>query len=264
VSLGLFLRFAGLRARERTAARGAFGLGVAAQMLGWAGDYAVVWLLLHRFESLGGWTWPQVAFLFSLELCTYALAGAFVANAMFELEQLVADGGLEALLTRPLDPLLHVCARRFQVGYLAHLLTSGLFLGWAAGRLDVAWDAPRLAYLAAAVAGGACLQAALLILLGALPFVAVRASAAWGLYYPLKGFLAYPLTLYGAGVQWLLTLAVPLAFVNFYPAALLLGKGDGALVAALGWVAPLVGPALLLVAARAFGAGVARYQGASG
>jgi hypothetical protein len=99
--------------------------------------------------------------------------------------ELIADGGLEALLTRPLDPLLHVCARRFQVGYLAHLLISGLSLGWAAGRLDVAWDAPRLAYLAAAVAGGSCLQAALLVLLGALPLVAVRASAAWGLYYPL-------------------------------------------------------------------------------
>ena len=91
-----------------------------------------------------------------------------------------------------------------------------------------------------------------------------RTRFAFGLYFTLKGFLAYPVTLYAAGIQWLLTVVVPLAFINFYPAALVLHKGGAVLPSAAGWVTPLVGLGALLAAYGLFRRGVGRYQGAGG
>jgi ABC-2 type transport system permease protein len=249
--------------RERMEYRAAYVLGIVAQIMGYGSDYAVIFLLLRRFQTLNGWTWPQVAFLYSLDLFSYAI-GASVAFPMLELEQMVADGSFDVVLVRPLDPLLHLMARKYNVGYAAHIILSGAFLVWAVGRLGLALTPLHLLYLTLAIAGASCLQAAMLILLGSLAFLIVRSGVLMGLYYTLKGFVSYPLTLYGVGIQWLLTLVVPLAFINFYPAALLLDKGGAVLPVAAGWLAPLVGPALLALAYRVFAGGVARYQGAGG
>jgi ABC-2 type transport system permease protein len=264
VTIGLFVRFVRLRVRERMEYRGAYLLGVGAQILGWGADYAVIYLLLQRFGTLNGWTWEQVAFLFSLNLFTYAIGASFTFNPMTEVEDMVADGSFDTVLVRPLDPLLQLVARRYNVGYVAHIVISAGFLAWSAGRLGIDWGPAELTYLALAIVGAACLQAAALIAIGSLAFILVRTGEVFGLYYALKGFQSYPITLYHVAIQWLLTLAVPLAFVNFYPASFLLGKEGAVLPAAAGLAAPLVGAAALLGAYRLFRVGVDRYQGAGG
>jgi ABC-2 type transport system permease protein len=118
--------------------------------------------------------------------------------------------------------------------------------------------------MALALLGASAIQAAGLIALGSLAFWIVRSDVAFDLYFRLRRFLAYPLTLYGVGVLWLLTLVVPLAFVNFYPAALILGKDPTIPPSAIGWVAPVVGLAAVLLSNRLFSAGVSAYQGAGG
>jgi ABC-2 type transport system permease protein len=260
----LFGHFVGLRLRERLEYRSAYVLGMTAQMLGYGAQYFLVYLLLQRFPSINGWTWPQVAFLASLDLFSYAVGAAFAFSPMVELEEMVVQGNFETILARPLDPLLHLCARKYNVGYLAHLVLAGVLLIWSMGQLEVTWTPLTVGYLALALLGASGLQAAGLIVLGSLTFWIVRSDVAFDLYFRLRSFLAYPLTLYGVGVQWLLTLVVPLAFVNFYPASLILGKDPSILPATIGWLAPIVGLVAVLLTYRLFSAGVSAYQGAGG
>ena len=261
---GLYWHFIRLRLRERMEYRGAYFLQIWAQAIGWGGDYAVIAVLLHRFPAVNGWTFPEVVFLFSLELFSYAVGASLVYGAMTQLDTLVVEGALDTYLVRPLDPLAHLAARWYTPGHVAHLVISSAFLVWSVVLLGMAWSVPGALYFLLALAGAACLQAAALIAVGSLSFLWVRASHAFSLYFAVKSFVSYPATLYGAGVQWLLTLVVPLAFVNFYPAALLLGKDSGVLPSPLLWAAPLVGPCALLAARRAFRSGLGRYQGAGG
>ncbi len=107
-------------------------------------------------------------------------------------------------------------------------------------------------------------QAAALTILGAWAFAFVRSGFLFSLYYRLKGFISYPISVYGAFVQILLTAVVPLAFVNFYPATVLLSKEGQLLPGWIGWLAPLAGPLFLLLAYRVWMRGVNSYQGAGG
>jgi ABC-2 type transport system permease protein len=264
MNFGLFVHFDGLRLRERLEYRSAYLLGMTAQMLGYSAEYLLIYLLLRQFPSINGWTWPEVAFLFSLDLFSYAVGASFVYSPMIELEEMIVQGNFETILARPLDPLLHLCARKYNVGYLAHVLLAGAFLIWSIGRLGTAWSPVSVVYLVLAIFGASCLQAAVLIAVGSLTFWIVRSDVAFTLLFNLKSFLSYPLTLYGVGIQWLLTLVVPLAFVNFYPASLLLGKDGAILPASVGWLAPIVGIAAVLLTYRLFRAGVSAYQGAGG
>ncbi len=171
-----------------------------------------------------------------------------------------------------------VCLSRAYAGYLHSqgvpspypLAAAGLpgdmllFLSAGEGALSAARQAIDFVYLTLAILAAACLQAAALIAIGSLAFVLVRSGFAFSLYYSLKSFLSFPLSVYGVGIQWLLTFAVPLAFINFYPASLLLGKEGGIAPSTIGWIAPLIGPAVIYAAYRLFDASASRYQGAGG
>jgi ABC-2 type transport system permease protein len=262
MDLGLFFHFARLRMRERMEYRMAYLTGILAQIIGWGGEYMVVWMVLHRFRTLNEWTWPEVAFLFSLQLLTYALGASFVFSAMVELEPMVAQGEFDTVLVTPVDPLLYLAARKYNVGYVAHILLASGFLLWCTRELSVSWTPLSVAYLAGAVIGGACIQAAALIAVGSRIFGSVRLGGAFSLYFSVKEFASFPMSLYGPAIQWVLTFVIPLAFINFYPASMLLGKRDGLLRGPILLAAPAVGPALLWGASRLFKSGISRYQGA--
>ncbi len=92
----------------------------------------------------------------------------------------------------------------------------------------------------------------------------VRAQFLFGFASTLRSFVTYPITIYGAAIQVVLTAIVPFAFVNFYPASVLLDKDGQLLPGWTGWLTPLVGLAAFLGAYRGWMRGVNRYQGAGG
>jgi ABC-2 type transport system permease protein len=69
---------------------------------------------------------------------------------------------------------------------------------------------------------------------------------------------------YGTFVQVLLTAIIPLAFINFYPATVLLSKSGQVFPGWLGWFAPLIGPISFWIAYQAWMHGVNKYQSAGG
>ena len=57
-----------------------------------------------------------------------------------------------------------------------------------------------------------------------------------------SNFGNYPLSIYGAGVRWLLTFGIPVAFVSYFPAAVLLGRThDLSVPPLIAYLAPAAG-----------------------
>ncbi|GLV54115.1 multidrug ABC transporter permease [Dictyobacter sp. S3.2.2.5] len=264
MSLSVFWQFVRLRMKERMEYRAAYLLGILAQIWGYGGQYIVVWLLLRRFQTIHGWSWPQIAFLYSLDLFTYALGAAFTFSPFSELEQMVEEGTFDGVLVQPLNPYLYLVARKYNVGYAAHVILSGLILIWATTQLSFHWTALLFLYFLLILVSGVLLQAAFITFLGSLTFIVIRSQMLFGLYYSIKAAIAYPISIYGAAVQVALTVVFPLAFVNFYPATTLLSKSGQFLPGWIGWVAPLVGPLIFWLSYRIWTYGMNRYQSAGG
>lgn len=263
MSVGLFWHFFRLRLRERMEYRGAFLIGLIAQGLSYVADFTVIWILVHRFGTLGGWAWEEVAFLYSLNLMSYAIGAAF-AYSQTELEGMVQKGTFDGLLIRPLNPYLSLAAQQFNVGYIGHIVIAGAILAWSLGNLAIEWGITSVLFLVLALSGASLLQAAVLTLLGAWSFTFVRATFLFGFAGTLRTFITYPITIYSATLQVVLTVIVPFAFVNFYPAAALLSKEGQLFPGRIGWITPLVGAVVFWLAYRVWNTGVDRYQGAGG
>ena len=53
--------------------RGAFWLDRLAQILSYGAVLMSIWIIIQKFELLGGWNWPDLALLFSFQLLAYSL-----------------------------------------------------------------------------------------------------------------------------------------------------------------------------------------------
>jgi ABC-2 type transport system permease protein len=260
----LFTKLVRLLMKERLEYRADFFLSIIAQIVNYTGDYIIIWLFIRKFSSIAGWTWPEIALLYSIGLFTYALGASFSFVQMRELEGQVNNGNFDSLLIKPTNPYLYLVSRGFNLGYIAHVVLSGSVLVWALITLDLHWNWYRILYLILALISGAMIQAGFITIIGATTFIWVRTSFLFTLFFKFKDFISYPIPVFGTFIQILLTFIVPFAFINFYPAAFLLSNETPLLSEWFMWLVPLIGPFCYWVGYRAWMFGINKYQGAGG
>ncbi|WP_158630013.1 ABC transporter permease [Cohnella sp. AR92] len=264
MTIQLFGKLVRLLMKERMAYRADFILSAFAQIISYAGDYIVIWLFIEQFHNLAGWTWPEIAFLYSIGLFSYAIGASFSFVQMRELEGQVKQGTFETILIKPVNPYFYFVSRGFNLAYIAHIAISGSVLIWAMIKLGLQWTWLDYVYLILALIGGALIQAGLLTAIGAMSFIWVRTGFLFSLFFRLKDFISYPLPIFGSFVQLLLTVGVPLAFINFYPAAFLLSKEALLIPQWAMWAVPAVGPVCYWISYRFWMYSANKYQGAGG
>jgi ABC-2 type transport system permease protein len=222
--------------------RANFVLMAVVQIVNQLTGFFFIAVVLERFGAIAGWTVGEVAFLYGLRLMIHSFRGVVFGNVP-NIERLVRRGEFDRMLARPLNPLLQVMAERVFIRDGFSML-GGLALFLAANALiGVDWSPPALLYLALAVAGGCLIGAGVSLLCAALAFRLMSARTLYALINDVNNtFGAYPMTIYQMGVRVVLMTALPLAFIAYVPATVLLGKGDELILSPLiGYGAPLVG-----------------------
>jgi len=223
--------------------------------------FVFIWVVLSHFQAIAGWTLGEVAFLYGLRLVMHAL-NALITGGLYSIEWQVRDGDFDRYLVRPTPPLLQLLCQRVHISVFGDLL-GGLALFVAASSLvAVDWTASALLYLALAIVGGALIEMALRVLFSALAFRSLSANAFMLLLDTVfSNFSNYPLKIFGSVLEFLLTFGVPLAFMAYFPAAVLLGRTSELQVNPLfAYAAPLAGLVWLFVALRVFHREMRHYQ----
>jgi ABC-2 type transport system permease protein len=261
LSLGVTLWLAGLRSalQYRTDTFIVIAMALAFQGTG----FAFAWVLLSRFGSLAGWTLGQVAFLYGLRLIVHAVAGV-LTGPFFGLDWQVRSGEFDRYLIRPLPPLLQFMTQRVEISILGDLLGGvGIFI--AANQLiGLAWTPAAVVYLLLAIAGGALAEGAVRILIGAFSFRLLASQSFLFLADSVfSTFANYPLTIFGVILQFLFTFVLPLAFVAYVPASVLLDRTAELQVnPVLAYIAPVIGALWIAVAVGVFNRELRNYQSA--
>jgi ABC-2 type transport system permease protein len=223
-SIRLYLNMAGFSIRAQLEYRYAFIMNI----LGWAMNYAgtaiTMWVLLYSFQTIQGWTFWELLFLFALSVLSWGICIIFFFHFK-SLDQYILNGSFDRFLVRPLHPFIHFMAMKFDVGAFGHLLFSIIAFLVAYSNLHLQWQLNQWLIFAGAVLGGVLIQGGILIFISALAFWTTRSeSFYWVIMFPASNLMNYPLTVYPKGFQWFVTFIAPFAFVNYLPALVLLGK----------------------------------------
>lgn len=244
--------------------RAAFVLDRVAQIIAYSSVYAALWILIWKFRTLAGWTWPELALLLGFQLLAYALGASVSFVQMRKLEDDIHRGTFDALMVKPFSPWAYLVFSEFNVGYAGHIVLAAALLAWSVGNVDIDWTLAGALYLGATLISASLLVAAILTMIGACAFILVKSRYLYPIFFGLFELTRYPIGILPVAIQWLLLVALPLGFVNYVPVAHLLGKETAIVGDFGGMIAPLVGPLFVLLAAIHWTYSVRRYQGAGG
>jgi ABC-2 type transport system permease protein len=257
-ALGIYRCLLGAHLRAVSEYRADALLTVGATVLGQLAGLVFVVTIFAQTPVLVGWSRWEVLCVCGMVMLAEGIGSLFCEGA-WQLSGMVNLGGLDYFLVRPYPVVLQVTGSAVGVNGLGNVLIGGLLLGLSAGRTAVVWTPLTLLWAAVLLVSGILVKTALSLATNALAFWLLSPSNSVAVSVHLLGDLArYPLTVYGPGLRSLLTV-VPVAFVGYFPAAALLGKGVSATV---GVATPLVGLVAVAGALAVFGLGLRRYESA--
>lgn len=241
-ALGITLSLALAGVRGEMQYRANFLLMVAASMVSQLTGFLFIAVVLSRFGTIAGWSTGEIAFLYGLRLLVHALRGLAFGNVP-NIQYMVREGEFDRVLVRPLAPLLQVMVAHIYLRDVGNLVGGiGLFLA-ANALLGIDWSPLALLYLLLAIVGGCLVEAAIALVCAALAFRLLSGQTLYVLINDVNNsFVNYPLTIFHGAVQFVVLTIVPLAFVAYVPATVLLGRtNELSLGPLVGYGAPLVG-----------------------
>lgn len=224
-------------------------------------DMACIAILFLHAPRIAGFTAPEVLFLYATAGFSFGVSD-IVLGTTERLGEHVRKGTLDAMLVRPVSPLIQLATEDFSPRRLGKFVPIGLVLGLVLPRLRIAWTPGRVAMVPIMIGSGIVIFGALWVLTASLQFVLVESHAATKSVTYGGAFLTqYPMSVFGREFVRGVTFVVPLAFVNWEPSLYVLGRPDPlGLPYPLRFASPLVAVVLCLLAVPAWRTGLRHYR----
>lgn len=228
-------------------------------------ELVALFFLFARVESIGGWTRWEVVYLYGMASLCLGLAEALTAS-LDELPELIRTGRIDYFLVRPVPALLLVLGRDLELRILGRAIQGAFALVFALVQLDVAWSLLIAGFLTLSVLAGVLVYASVFLMAAAQCFWTVESTEMFNAFtYGGAQLTAYPLGVYPGWIRVAFLYLVPVGFVSYVPALVVLGKSDP--LGLLPWAPWLVLPialAFLGAALLCWKLGTRRYEGAGG
>ena len=240
----LYFRLIQISLLSRMQYRANFIVGILGLLFWNVINLGLIGVLVTQFTSLKDWTLWEIVFLYSLWILGYSLYGLLFSHTS-ELENYLIEGTFDQFLLRPASPLIQLLGREFQHTEFANALIGLTGISLAYTQLDLHWDGWKWVFFIAAVVSGAIIVLAINLLIACTGFWTGRSRGTSFIVNQFYGLVQqYPIDIFGTAFRLIVTGLIPVAFMNYYPALLLLGKLD---YAKPGWWLSYMGPLVALL-----------------
>ncbi len=191
-----------------------------------AGIIAMYFALL-KFDTINNWNINELMFLFSLIFITYGIFIVFFM-ALRDFSDWIKHGDIDRVMLRPRGILtqLVLCGADW-LAALGHGTLGIVLFILSANNVGVEWNAETILYYIVSIASGVLIQGAVFLFFSAISIYFIETQSLKEImYWNLRKFAGYPISIYNKFIQSLLIFVVPFAFVNYFPAQFLLRKPD--------------------------------------
>jgi ABC-2 type transport system permease protein len=264
-AVSLYFRLIRIALQARLQYRADFITGVIGVIVLNIVNVALIGILVSRFRHLNGWSLWEMVFLYCLWLLGHSFYSFFFWHIR-ALEDYLVEGTFDQFLLRPASPFILFLGREVQYLGVADLTFAVSGLSLAYRNLDLQWTGTEWLFFGAAVIAGTLIETTLILMITCLSFWTGRSRRASQLLNRLNVMVQYyPVDIFGYMFRVIVTALIPVAFMNYYPALMLLGKLDPQSPWGwLGYISPVVALTLVIITSAIWHLALRRYSSAGG
>ena len=150
----LYFKFFSIHFRSAMTYRSSFFLSCLGHLLITTNVFLSVAFLMDRFESVGGYTLPQLSLCYAVILAGTSLAECF-ARGIDAFGRILSQAQFDRIMLRPRPLLFQVLCQDMKPTMFARVLQAAVMLGWAIGSGAVVWTPVKAIVLALMILCGA-------------------------------------------------------------------------------------------------------------
>lgn len=258
-ALRLYGKMIGYSIRSQLQYRASFAMLAIGNALSAGIEFLGIWALFGRFGALEGWSLAEAAVFFGMGNIAFALCEMFTRE-FDTFSRYVRTGDFDRVLLRPRSTVLQMLGANCHIMRIGRMLQGGVVLGVGLAALGVAgWGMDRWGLLVLSIMGGACLFGGMVVLQATSCFWTIESLEVWNcITYGGVTTIQYPLDIYQKPLRLFFTYIVPLAAMNYWPCAYLLGRGY--VSPWLSWLAPFIGVLFFCLSLCVWHWGVRHYR----
>lgn len=211
--------------------------------------FAFIWVVLGKFQAIGGWTLHDVMLLYGIQLMGHAL-WSLAFSRIINVQGMVQEGEFDTMLVRPMPIALQFMFGGFRIAIVGDVVAAMILLGVGLRTANIDWTPAKAVFLVLAVIGSGLVRGAFDLAGCALVFRSLVSGWVQFATASLFGqFGAYPIDIFARRARQLLTYVIPVAFVAWVPSTVLLDRTDVLPFPAwIAWCTPGLGVVLMTFA----------------
>jgi ABC-2 type transport system permease protein len=261
--LSIYWRLLRIQIRSQLEYRASFLFDVVANFLSLILWFLSITLIFQKFDHLGGWTLPEVAFLYGMVEISFGMMDMIFSG--FDpptFGERVRLGTFDQNLLRPLNLTLQIFGSRFILRRLGRIIQGIIILGVAISWLDIQWTVIKILYIPFILIGMVCFFGGLFVTGATITFWTIQSIEVVNIFtYGGSEMMSYPMHIYQRWMRQFFTYLIPAIFLNYYPALYILDKSDPFnLPPIASFFAPVIGIGILLLSFRFWNFGIRHYQ----
>lgn len=258
-ALRLYLRLIQVAIKARMQYRSDFFVGIiSVVVLNWV-NLSLIWIMISRFQDLQGWLFWEIVLLYAMWMFSHSIY-ALLFWHLSTLEDVIRQGTLDQYLIRPCSALLQYLGREVNYMGVADIAVGAAAFTLAYRNLGLDWSASQWLFFAVAALSGTIIETCISWIIGSISFWTGRSSSIF--FVALRFHILtqqYPIDIFGKWYRMFVTGFLPVAFINYFPMTVLLGKTNALGVGWLGFASPAVALMMLSVATLIWQRGLAQY-----
>lgn len=220
---------------------------------------AFLYLVFQRIPSLNGWSFNEILFIYGFAQLPRGLDHLFTDNLWLLSGRIIVRGEFDKYLLRPINPLFHLIAERFQPDAFGELIIGIFLIITSLGKLNIQLTFVNVIAFIFVVLCGSVIYTSVKLFFASFAFWLKFSQSILFMNYMLADFTKYPITIYSKWIRVVLTFVVPFAFTAFFPAGYFVGKVS--MSVAVGGTA-LAAIASFIIAYTTWNFGIKAYESA--
>lgn len=220
----LYIKFVAQYMKALMEYKGDFFVGLFSFFVVQATGIAFLYLVFQRIPNLNGWSFNEMLFIYGFAQLPRGLDHLLTDNLWLLSGRIIVRGDFDRYLLRPINPLFHLLAERFQPDAFGELAVGILLIAVSIPKLGVTISFMNIVIFICLVVLGALIYAAIKLFFASFAFWLKRSQSILFMNYMLADFTKYPLTIYSKFIRIILSYIIPFAFTAFYPAGYFVGK----------------------------------------
>lgn len=226
----LFAWYARIRLQSNMSYRADFIVGMIISLCVAAVGPLFQFLLFTTTKGYPGWTLHEVMLFQGIVLLFSGLRDILFGNVFSEVNIMVWRGEFDRMLILPHRPIKLMLCSGFNAGGIGVLLSGIVLLCYSASVLGVVVTPLRVLLVLLGVTCGLVLYCSFLVWYCVLMVMVTRNSRMEEIIISLFNFANYPAQIFPSPIGTILSTVLPFLVIAYFPAQVLLGRADSAVV----------------------------------